>query len=222
MNRTTVIYILTAVAFIAGLWGVLRIGSTLRAPMDLSGEWAISLQPLDPLALDEKRKMVVAQSGRFIRAVVRDAHGREIALAGQLDPPAVGGSAGSLRLESRDGSWKLEGLVSADGLEIRGRASQQWSWSARRTGDVDDPLAVAGGAAPAARGPSSRAPAAPVAGDAERTASAAGADAGTASAAIPSTPTTSLPAAAVIDERTAAIDGDAGPEPGTPPTPPAQ
>jgi len=60
MNRMLWVYILTAVVFVAGLWGILRAGSKLRAAPDVAGTWN-----------GDGPALVVEQSGVWVR-VKRD------------------------------------------------------------------------------------------------------------------------------------------------------
>lgn len=55
MRGAKVLYLLTVIFLVGGLWAVIRTGSTLRAPYDLSGVWTLG-----------DRSMRISQSGRFL------------------------------------------------------------------------------------------------------------------------------------------------------------
>ncbi len=56
MGRLTLIYVLTIVLFVAGLWTVLVAGTRLDAPPHLSGRWQTA----------EGLEVVIHQSGRYV------------------------------------------------------------------------------------------------------------------------------------------------------------
>ncbi len=60
MNRTTGGYILMILLCGSALWGILHVGSTLKAPPDLSGQWAV-VETGKP-----DRQAVIQQSGVFV------------------------------------------------------------------------------------------------------------------------------------------------------------
>ena len=64
MNRSTVLYLVMFLALIAGLWGILRIGSRLEPPHDLSGSWSARLIDASPDA--DPLRMEIIQSGQFL------------------------------------------------------------------------------------------------------------------------------------------------------------
>jgi hypothetical protein len=63
MSKTTLLYVVMIVAFVGGLWSIIRIGQSLRAPHDLSGTWTV--MQVDRAAQDIA--FTVNQSGRFIK-----------------------------------------------------------------------------------------------------------------------------------------------------------
>jgi hypothetical protein len=64
MSRAYLVYFVMAAMLACGLWVVLTLGESLRAPDDLSGSWAVHWdQP--PPGFPANGKMHVDQSGRF-------------------------------------------------------------------------------------------------------------------------------------------------------------
>jgi hypothetical protein len=55
MRAAKLLYLLTVIFLVGGLWAVILLGSTLRAPYDLSGVWTLG-----------DRSMRISQSGRFL------------------------------------------------------------------------------------------------------------------------------------------------------------
>src|SRR4051812_49858153 len=51
------------VLFVAGMWAILAYGSTVRAAIDLAGEWQLVPQHKS----SERRRAFIEQSGRFVR-----------------------------------------------------------------------------------------------------------------------------------------------------------
>lgn len=62
--KSSVLYVGTLAMLVAGLWGILRAGSGLRAPADVSGRWRIQ-SGTAPGEL-----ILIRQSGRFVRLSV--------------------------------------------------------------------------------------------------------------------------------------------------------
>ena len=110
MSRATAVYVCMVVALVGGLWAVLRVGSRLQAPPDLSGRW--ELQPLDPAgperpAGEERlgRSVRVDQSGRFFR--LEFDRGRVMNLRLLRQSSIGSGPARKVRMELGDGTWTL-------------------------------------------------------------------------------------------------------------------
>lgn len=64
MNRSTVLYLVMFLALVAGLWAILRVGSRLEPPHDLSGSW--SARPIDASPDADPLRMEIIQSGQFL------------------------------------------------------------------------------------------------------------------------------------------------------------
>lgn len=81
MSRATVFYLVTLVASVLGLWGILRVGAQVKAPADIGGVWRV-----DPSSLraaggqdgveDWPRRLRIEQSGLFVQLAI-DEQGRE-------------------------------------------------------------------------------------------------------------------------------------------------
>src|SRR4051812_18276309 len=66
MNKATAIYVIVLLLSAAGLWLILRAGSNLHAPTDLSGSWEIGGE--DPGTLEALgEKVSIEQSGQFFQ-----------------------------------------------------------------------------------------------------------------------------------------------------------
>ncbi len=70
MRRATIIYIGMVCLLIVGLWVIIRIGSHLRPPHDLSGRWLA--RPVEASPDSEPLPMQVTQSGRFLTIELPD------------------------------------------------------------------------------------------------------------------------------------------------------
>ena len=86
MSRISILYVSMIVVFVAGLWTVVRVGRTLKAPHDLSGTWAV-VQPAEPTA--PAQTLTIAQSGRFAKVKVNDQKPVELVLASQTAAPTT-------------------------------------------------------------------------------------------------------------------------------------
>src|SRR4051812_19289 len=64
ITNATAVYTIMILLFAAGMWVVLAIGSTLRAPPDLAGEW--QLIP-EGDARQEALRATIEQSGKYVR-----------------------------------------------------------------------------------------------------------------------------------------------------------
>jgi hypothetical protein len=64
MSRAYLVYFVMAAMLAGGLWLVITLGESLRAPDDLSGNWTVHWEQPPP-GFSPKGKMHVDQSGRF-------------------------------------------------------------------------------------------------------------------------------------------------------------
>ena len=65
MTRAYAIYFLMAATLAAGLWLILTLGDSLRAPDDLAGAWTVHWDHTPPTEVPDKTVMHIDQSGRF-------------------------------------------------------------------------------------------------------------------------------------------------------------
>ena len=63
MSKITLLYVGMIVAFVGGLWSIIRVGQSLRAPHDLSGSWTVVRGD----RADERETFTVNQSGLFVK-----------------------------------------------------------------------------------------------------------------------------------------------------------
>ena len=103
MNKTHLTYLLMIAIFAGGLWGILRLGSGLRAARNVSGEWQL-------LWTDAARgeglpdRMTIDQSGRYLTATMKGPV-VPVRLSGRISGGAQ--SAAKLSLSDSKSSWKL-------------------------------------------------------------------------------------------------------------------
>ena len=67
MRKTQVVYLVTMLTFVAGMWAVLRIGSGLRAARNVAGEWQLNTASQVTKLPD---RLTIHQSGRFLTGVL--------------------------------------------------------------------------------------------------------------------------------------------------------
>jgi hypothetical protein len=65
MLRGYVVYFLMFAALGVGLWGVLRLGKTLEAPVEIAGEWRVQWETASPTDMGFHGVLRVDQSGRY-------------------------------------------------------------------------------------------------------------------------------------------------------------
>lgn len=124
MSRATIVYVVTAVGLIVGLWAILGYGSTLRAAPDLSGEWQVSWST-PGAGLPER--MVVEQSGLFVTVRIDDQ-----AISGKLLRSGSGEGVGvSLNAGASAAGYRLKINEGAGGA---GRAGLEGTYVSREMG----------------------------------------------------------------------------------------
>ena len=64
MSRAYIVYILMFAVLAGGLWVVIELGESLRAPDDLSGEWTVAWKTAPPPEVADS-VLRIDQSGRF-------------------------------------------------------------------------------------------------------------------------------------------------------------
>lgn len=146
MHRATAVYIIMAIAGIAGMWVILAVGATLTAPPDLAGKWALlppgthvvsnAKQGSPPeTSLDSKAPiMAVEQSGEFFQVIFED--GPVLRL--RLKPLGSGvDSAGKPEQQAMQlvgGPWTLTltGMLGGDVLDVALAGPRTGHWTARR------------------------------------------------------------------------------------------
>ena len=126
-SRATLVYVIMLAACAGGLWLILRVGSELRAPTDLSGAWEIS--PTDggtTAPADLGRTMTVDQSGRYLQ--VRFAGGLTADLRFADDS-----AAGSQGIQLVGSPWRMTAVRRDTGeLVVRLDGPQSAEFLARR------------------------------------------------------------------------------------------
>ena len=140
-SRATLVYVIMLVACVGGLWLILRLGSGLSAPPDLSGAWEIAPTNAGaPPNADLGRTMVVEQSGRYLQ--VRFAGG----LAADLRFTDVSAAEPQpIRLVGRE--WRMTAVRRGTGeLAVRLDGPQTAEFLARRPSEAPaaNAAAVAG------------------------------------------------------------------------------
>lgn len=85
MNRSTLIYVGMFLVLIAGLWAILRVGSRIEPPHDLSGSW--SARPIDASPDADPIRMEIIQSGRFLTLQLTNAPTLNVRLKSQDRDP---------------------------------------------------------------------------------------------------------------------------------------
>lgn len=107
MSRTSWVYLLAIVASAVGLWAILKFGSNLPAPPDVSGAWRIvpenPANAADPAIQRFGTDMHIDQSGRYLQ--VHFASGLALDLKAVDAPNAQPGVPTTLR--ATDGAWTL-------------------------------------------------------------------------------------------------------------------
>lgn len=107
MSRTTLVYILMLAAGAGGLWLILRAGSGLAAPTDLSGAWAVGGDdPSSPRDLGDT--LFIEQSGRHFRLNFERGLQVDMKMLAESRPdPATGRG---LEIRMAGGPWTLTAL----------------------------------------------------------------------------------------------------------------
>jgi hypothetical protein len=144
MSRATVVYIVILVAGVAGLWLIVRMGSTLTAPSDLSGVWGVGGEdPALPALLGQT--VYVEQSGRYLRLNFERGLQVDLELVGETRPNPETEAGLELRFEGRDWSLAARGSSAAGPLIFRLDGPEQYTFTATRgrpdpneRGDRDD------------------------------------------------------------------------------------
>lgn len=104
MSRATLLYIVTLVACAAGLWLVLRTGTGLVPPTDLSGVWFVGGEdPAQPEVLGET--LYIEQSGRYVRLNFEQGLIIDLTMVSERRPDP--GTGDGLDLELKGPLWSL-------------------------------------------------------------------------------------------------------------------
>jgi hypothetical protein len=141
MSRSTVIYLVVLIAAAAGVTLILRRGEGLTAPPDVSGEWEVGRVSADspPPEQSVGRKLVVEQSGRFVRLEFQNGMQLDAKL---FFEPAAGASASADRgvtLRFRGKDWEL----TAEGKNVKGPLVCQLMGKERIPFTLSRPVAAA-------------------------------------------------------------------------------
>jgi hypothetical protein len=150
MSRATLVYILMLVAGVGGLWLIVRAGSRLVAPTDLSGTWLVGGE--DPrAALELGGTLAVEQSGRYLRLQFERGLRLDLKVAGETPPDPATGDGFDLRLEGRPWSLDAHGASAAGPLIFRLTGPSPHTFTASRVpADAPARAAAPASAAPAA------------------------------------------------------------------------
>jgi hypothetical protein len=97
MNKLFISYLLLVGIPILGVFGLLRLGANLAAPVAVAGEWLLAEAPysgcMSDLVWEQPPKMAIAQSGRLLVVSLNDAN--HSVLTGKLDGLAISAESGS-------------------------------------------------------------------------------------------------------------------------------
>src|SRR5579862_6805732 len=95
MSRASLVYVVLVAVLVAGLWGVLRVGSGFKAPHDLSGDY--KLEPPTPFP-----SLRIEQSGKYVR-IAFGGSGPQLDLKWQGEE----GAGDSTVTNLASGDWKV-------------------------------------------------------------------------------------------------------------------
>jgi hypothetical protein len=91
MTKLLISYLLLVGVPILGVFGLLRIGANLAAPVAVAGEWVLTEAPssvcMSGLVWDQPPRMAIAQSGRLLVVSLSDAN--HSVLTGKLEGLAL-------------------------------------------------------------------------------------------------------------------------------------
>ena len=105
MSRAYVVYILMFAVLAGGLWIILEIGTAMKAPDDLSGEWTLVWTTPPPAQMGSKPVLRIDQSGRFF--LVRFGDAKPISMT--LQPGWRGAHDGpKLDMQLVGGAWTMK------------------------------------------------------------------------------------------------------------------
>jgi hypothetical protein len=110
MRKSQMTYLVTMLAFAAGLWGIMRVGSRLHAARNVAGEWEI--KTTDGATLPNH--LTVRQSGRFLTGTLAGSAGH-IPIHGQLV------RASEIRLIASNPQVSMTATISDSGEKLAGR-----------------------------------------------------------------------------------------------------
>jgi hypothetical protein len=72
MRKSQMTYVVTMLAFAAGLWAILRFGSHLHAAKNVAGEWEIATTAGSTLP----NRLAIRQSGKFLTGTLQGSAGK--------------------------------------------------------------------------------------------------------------------------------------------------
>ena len=131
MSRATVVYIVMLAAGIGGLWLIVRLGSTMTAPSDLSGVWGVGGEdPAIPALLGQT--VYVEQSGRYLRLNFERGKEVDLKLVSESRPNPKTQSGLELRFEGRHWSLAARGSSVAGPLIFQLDGPERHTFTATR------------------------------------------------------------------------------------------
>ncbi|MGH7214263.1 MAG: hypothetical protein ACREIT_05825 [Tepidisphaeraceae bacterium] len=127
LNRGTIVYVVMMLAFGAGLWVIIGLGTKLTPPEDLAGDWE-----LEPAGTGVSEKVTLVQSGRYFNVRFKNRDSLDLKLVDQKPGDDEGEQV--LTLKGVDASLVLEGKTGGDEYEFALESPEGRShWVARRT-----------------------------------------------------------------------------------------
>ena len=128
MRNTKVTYVVMILLFAAGLWGILRLGSHLRAAPDVAGQWSVSW---DRAGARLPRRMTVNQSGKFLTVVLENPDRQNaVNLRGTLQ--RTDASRANVSLNAVNDPLVLNAVYDPASRTFTGTSEASGSWRAER------------------------------------------------------------------------------------------
>jgi hypothetical protein len=139
MSRATIVYIVMLLACVAGVWAILRAGSRLEAPTQLSGAWSIVAE--DPALIEQLGStLTLEQSGRFVQITFQRGLSVDVKLVDGARPDPDAGRLLDMRFEGP--TWKLSALGPGAGgpliFRLTGPENHQFTVTRLVEGKGDD------------------------------------------------------------------------------------
>lgn len=128
MRKSQLTYVVMVLVFSLGLWGILRLGSRLRAAPDIAGEWTLSW---DGTGAALPQRMTVNQSGKFVNVLLTRADPQNpVKLRGTLQQTASPQT--ELALKAVNDPSTMNGVYDPSRRTLTGTAEGYGRWQATR------------------------------------------------------------------------------------------